>query len=228
MSLALYNHSANRGDCIQPCRRKYKVTDDETGDELIIDNHYVMSPKDLCTIAFIDKLIEAGVKIFKIEGRARSPDYVYTVVKAYREAIDSYYSGTYTKEKIDCWTKELETVFNRGFWHGGYYLGNKLGEWAGVYGSKAAKQKLFVGKIQNYYSKKKIASVYIEAGGISENDELMITGPTTGIVKLNADEIWIDNKHEKQSGKGALVTIKVPEKVRKNDKVYVLKDKDKN
>ncbi|MBS3115009.1 U32 family peptidase, partial [Candidatus Woesearchaeota archaeon] len=137
MSLALYNEPANRGKCLQACRRAYRVIDEETGDELVIDNKYVMSPKDLCTIGFIDKLIEAGVSVFKIEGRGRSPEYVYTVTKVYKEAVESYFNGSYTKTKIKHWTSELEKVFNRGFWQGGYYLGKKLGEWSGTYGSKA-------------------------------------------------------------------------------------------
>src|SRR3989344_8296374 len=144
MSLAVYNASANRGACLQNCRRSYRVIDEETGDELVVNNKYVMSPKDLCTIGFIDKILDSGVSILKIEGRGRPPEYVYTVVKCYKEAIDSYYNKTYNQEKIDKWTKELESVFNRGFWHGGYYLGKKLGEWSGSYGSKAKKEKSFI------------------------------------------------------------------------------------
>src|SRR3989338_6232832 len=155
MSLATYNASANRGACLQNCRRAYRLIDDETGDELVVDNKYIMSPKDLCTIGFIDKILGSGVNVLKIEGRGRSPDYVYVVTKAYREAVDSFYKGTYTQHKIETWTKELETVYNRGFWHGGYYLGKKLGEWSGAYGSKARKEKEFVGIAKNYYNKAK-------------------------------------------------------------------------
>ena len=152
MSLGLYNHSANRGDCLQPCRRKYQVTDTETKNELVIDNNFVMSPKDLCTISFLDKILDAGVEVLKIEGRGRSPEYVYSVVKTYREAVDSYLSGNYSPEKITFWKGELETVFNRGFWEGGYYLGKKMGEWSGEYGSLATKVKENLGKVENYYS----------------------------------------------------------------------------
>ena len=222
MSLSTYNHSANRGDCLQPCRRSYRVIDEETGDELIIDNKFVMSPKDLCTIGFIDKILDSGVKALKIEGRGRSEDYVYTVVKAYGEAINSYYTRDYTKEKINEWTKQLESVFNRGFWHGGYYLGNKLGEWSGTFGSKATKKKEFVGLVQNYYPKKNVASVLMQSSGIKCSDELAITGPTTGIVNFSVNEMYVNDKILKKSSKGDLITIKVPEKVRKNDKVYVL------
>jgi putative protease len=222
MSLALFNHSANRGDCSQPCRRKYNVKDD-VGNELEIDNQFVMSPKDMCTINFIDKLLDAGAKVLKIEGRGRSADYVYSVVKAYREAVDLYKIGKYTKEEQKRLLERLEAVFNRGFWHGGYYLGKKLGEWSGNAGSSTTKTKLFLGPVHNYYPKAKIFSVSIETNEINIGDELIITGPTTGVVELNALKLVFNDKEIKSAGKGKLVTIPCKEKVRKNDKVYVLK-----
>ncbi|MFQ5475224.1 MAG: peptidase U32 family protein, partial [Candidatus Nanoarchaeia archaeon] len=162
MSLATYEHSANRGACLQNCRRKYRVTDDETGQELIVDNKYIMSPKDLCTIGMIDKLIDAGVKIFKIEGRARGPEYVSTVTRVYKEAIEAVKSSTYTKTKIEKWREELKTVFNRGFWENGYYLGKKTGEWSGAYGSKATTEKIQVGKVIHFFGKNNVAEIAVE------------------------------------------------------------------
>ena len=225
MSLALFNESANRGKCLQPCRREYKVTDNETGDELIIDNHNVMSPKDLCTISFLDELIKAGVSIFKIEGRGRSPEYVYTVTKVYKEAIESINKKTYTKEKINNWTKQLETVFNRGFWHGGYYLGKKLGEWSGTYGSKATTEKVAVGLVENYFPKNKVAHIKIESGQLTVNDSVMITGPTTGVLQFKLESLFVKERPSKLGVRNEDVTIKVPNKVRKNDKVYIVKNK---
>lgn len=224
MSLAQYNHSANRGDCLQTCRRKYRVIDEETGDELVVDNKYVMSPKDLCTIGFIDKLIEAGVRVLKLEGRGRSPEYVYTVTKCYKEATNAVSENKYTEEKISTWIKELETVFNRGFWHGGYYLGNKLGEWSGTYGSKATKKKRFIGQVVNYYDDIKVVSLKLETGSIKTNDDLIIIGPTTGVVKMKVKGMLNEGAKVKEVKKGDLITFPVPEKVRKNDKIYVLKD----
>ena len=224
MSLSLYNHSANRGDCLQPCRRAYHVIDEETGNELKIDNKFVMSPKDLCTIGFLDKIIESGVNILKIEGRGRSPDYVYTVAKAYKDAIESYFKGEYTKEKIKAWTDELDTVFNRGFWQGGYYLGKKLGEWSGSFGSKSSKRKELIGIVANYFLKNKVALIEMKSGSLMVGDEILITGPTTGVVKNKVEDIWIDNKPVNKSAKGDLISVKIAEKVRKNDKVYVLAD----
>ncbi|MEK6887089.1 MAG: peptidase U32 family protein [Nanoarchaeota archaeon] len=225
MSLALYNEPANRGKCLQTCRRAYKVIDEETGDELIIDNKYVMSPKDLCTIGFIDKLIQAGVLIFKIEGRGRSPEYVYEVTKCYKEAINSIENNTYTKEKIANWTKKLDSVFNRGFWQGGYYLGKKLGDWSGTYGSKATTEKVYVGLIENYFPKPNVAQIKIESGILSINDEMLITGPTTGVLQFKLESLFVREKQAKTGKKGEDITIKVPNKVRKNDKVYVMKAK---
>ena len=225
MSLALYNEPANRGKCLQACRRAYRVIDEETGDELVIDNKYVMSPKDLCTIGFIDKLIEAGVSVFKIEGRGRSPEYVYTVTKVYKEAVESYFNGSYTKTKIKHWTAELEKVFNRGFWQGGYYLGKKLGEWSGTYGSKAAKEKRYIGLIENYFPKPNAAQIKIESGKLDINDDILIIGPTTGVLQFKLESLFVKEKHSKTGKKGEDVTIRVPNKVRKNDKLYIVKAK---
>ncbi|MEW5896082.1 MAG: peptidase U32 family protein [Nanoarchaeota archaeon] len=230
MSLATYNLSANRGVCLQNCRRAYLVIDEETGDELKIENRYVMSPKDLCTIAFMGEILNTGVSVLKIEGRGRSPEYVYTTVKAYREAAESYFAGAYTKEKVDAWIKELEKVFNRGFWHGGYYLGKKLGDWSGIYGSKAAQEKKYLGTVKNYFSRVKIGEFRLEAGGLNVGDEILITGPTTGIVKQTVKTIFVDGKDAKSESvqsakKGARVTVPVAEKIRENDKLFVLVDK---
>ena len=225
MSLALYNEPANRGKCLQACRRAYRVIDEETGDELVIDNKYVMSPKDLCTIGFIDKLIEAGVSVFKIEGRGRSPEYVYTVTKVYKESVESYFNGSYTKTKIKHWTAELEKVFNRGFWQGGYYLGKKLGEWSGTYGSKAAKEKRYIGLIENYFPKPNAAQIKIESGKLNINDDILITGPTTGVLQFKLESMFVNEKPSKTGKKGWDVTIKIPNKVRKNDKLYIVKAK---
>jgi len=220
MSLASYNSSANRGACLQNCRRAYKVIDEQTGEELVIDNKYVMSPKDLCTLGFIDKLLDAGVSVLKIEGRGRSPDYVYAVTGAYREAVDSYKKGTFSKEKSDKWIKDVEKVFNRGFWHGGYYLGKKLGEWSGTSGSKATVKKILIGKAVNYFSKPKIAEFVLETDNLKVGDNILITGTTTGVVESKVKEIKIDDKKAKSVKKGESFTIPLSEKVRKNDKLF--------
>ncbi len=227
MSLAQYNHSANRGDCLQACRRSYKVTDLETGDELNIDNKYVMSPKDLCTIQFIDKIVDAGVSILKIEGRGRQPDYVNTVTKCYREAVDAYYNKTFSLEKAEEWIAQLETVFNRGFWQGGYYLGHKLGEWANAYGSKAKKEKKFLGTVENYFEKPKVAHFNITTGKIKIGDTIIITGPTTGVLKQKVESIKVNEKDAEEAGKGNDITIPIKDKVRANDKLYLEIDKEK-
>jgi len=224
MSLSTYNSSANKGACLQNCRRSYKVIDEESGDELRIDNKYIMSPKDLCTIKFVDKIIESGVSVLKIEGRGRSPDYVYTTTKIYKEAIDSYYAGTYTKNKIKRWEKQLSSVYNRGFWHGGYYLGKKLGEWSKSYGSKATKKKIFLGIAKNFFRRKKIAEFLIQSGKIEEKDNILITGPTTGVVYARAGSIYHNNKPVTLAKKGQFITIPINEKIRKNDKLYLIKN----
>jgi U32 family peptidase len=227
MSLAQYGASANRGMCLQACRRSYKVIDEETGDELVVDNKYIMSPKDLCTIGFVDKLLDAGVSILKLEGRGRSPEYVYEVTKCYKEAIDSYQNGTYTKQKVAEWTKRLEQVFNRGFWHGGYYLGKKLGEWSGIYGSKAEKEKTYVGLVKNFFAKHNVAQIIIETGKLNVGDEIMIQGPTTGVLQLKLTDLYVNENPSQTGKKGDDITIKVSNKVRKNDKVYLFGKKEK-
>jgi U32 family peptidase len=225
MSLANYNHSANRGDCLQTCRRKYRVIDDETNQELVIDNQFVMSPKDLCTINVLDKIISAGPSILKIEGRGRNPEYVFTTVKTYKKALELIEKNEFTEDKKKELLKELETVFNRGFWQGGYYLGEKLGEWSGIYGSNATKNKSFVGTVKNYYPKNSVVSVFLETGELKKNDELLITGQTTGIMQFNISEIMLDDKKVSSAKKNDFITFKVPQRARKNDKVYVLKKK---
>jgi U32 family peptidase len=228
MSLALYNKSANRGQCLQACRRKYLVRDEETGDELKIDNHYVMSPKDLCTLRFLPEILESGVSVLKFEGRGRSPDYVFTIISTYKKAIDDYQNGSLTKEKVEDYEKELETVFNRGFWHGGYYLGKKLGEWSGIYGSRSTKTKNFVGVITHYFPKAKIAEIELQKDFIKLGDELLITGPTTGVVEGKIKSLFLKETQVKSVKKGDKeITFPVDEKVRKGDKVYILKNREK-
>ncbi len=223
MSLTEYNSSANRGACFQNCRRSYRVIDEETGYELNLNNKYVMSPKDLCTISFLNKIIKSGISILKIEGRGRGPEYVFTTTKVYKEAVESIYNKRYTKENIEKWAKELESVFNRGFWHGGYYLGNKLGEWSNSRGNKATKEKSFIGIVKNYFLKPEITEIILQADSLKVNDEILITGPTTGIVKTKVDNIRVNDKNSSFAEKGSLITIPIKEKVRKNDKVFILK-----
>lgn len=221
LSLDNANRSANRGECIQLCRRSYTVTDNETGTQLEIDNKYVMSPKDLKTVRFIDKMMKSGVRVFKIEGRARGPEYVYTVVKCYKEAIQSVIDGTFTEEKKDQWDERLATVFNRGFWDG-YYLGQKLGEWNKNYGSCATEKKVYVGKGVKYFSKLGVAEFAIEAADFKKGDKLLITGPTTGVIYMNADEIRYDLEPVEKARKGQRVSMPVPAKVRPSDKLFKL------
>ncbi len=226
MSLGTYNSSANRGACLQNCRRSYKVIDEETGDELVVDNKYIMSPKDLCTIGFIDKLLEAGVSVLKLEGRGRSSDYVYTVTKTYREAADAVLAGNYTKEKIDKWTQDLEKVFNRGFWHGGYYLGKKLGDWSGTYGSKSSKEKVFIGRARKYFAKAGIGEFIIETGELNKGDRVIVTGQNTGIIYVDIDSLYVDGTPSDKAIKGDLITFPVPNRVRKSDKLFIIKDRE--
>ena len=221
MSLHDSNRSANRGQCTQICRRSYTVTDNETGNQLEIDNKYIMSPKDLKTIRFIDKMMKAGVRVFKIEGRARGPEYVYEVVTCYKEAVQSVLDGTYTEEKKDKWDERLSTVFNRGFWDG-YYQGQRLGEWTKNYGNKATEKKVLVGKVMKYFSKLGVAEIAVEASEIEKDQNMLITGPTTGIMKFDASEIRYDLKPVEKAEKGWRVSVPVPDKVRPNDKVYKL------
>ena len=221
MSLHDANRSANRGECVQICRRSYTVTDNETGNQLEIDNKYIMSPKDLKTVRFIDRMMDGGVRVFKIEGRARGPEYVHTVVTCYREAIESVLDGTFTEEKKDLWDKRLSTVFNRGFWDG-YYQGQKMGEWTKEYGNKATEKKVLIGKVMKYFSRLGVAEIAVEANTFSKGDKLLITGNTTGAMFLNADEIRYDLRPVDAAEQGWRVSIPVPGKVRPNDKLFKL------
>lgn len=222
MSLHENNSSANRGACQQTCRKAYVVTEKETGHQLEIDNEYIMSPKDLCTIGFLDKVLDAGVRVLKIEGRARSGEYVKRVVETYNEAVNTIIDGTYTKDKIDTWEKSLSEVFNRGFWDG-YYLGRKMGEWSKVYGSKATKRKVYVGRITNYFSNIGIAEVLVEAAVLNTGDSIVVMGPTTGVVEAAVEEIRVDLAPTEQAQKGSLCSIPL-DKVRRNDKLYKMVD----
>lgn len=219
LSLHEANLSANRGSCIQICRRSYTVTDNETGAQLEIDNEYVMSPKDLCTIGFLDKVIAAGVQVLKIEGRARAPEYVKTVTQCYSEAVSAIADGTYQPAKIEGWMQRLSAVFNRGFWDG-YYLGQRLGEWSKSYGSIATERKQYVGKITNYFSKLGVAEVAIEATELYLNDKILIIGPTTGVLETTVSEIQVDEKPAQFSQQGIRCSIPVPSKVRRSDKLF--------
>ncbi len=221
MSLHDANRSANRGECVQICRRSYTVTDNETGHQLEIDNKYIMSPKDLKTVRFIDKMMRAGVRVLKIEGRARGPEYVYTVVTCYKEAIRSVLEGTFTEEKKDEWDERLARVFNRGFWDG-YYQGQTMGEWTKDYGNKATQKKVLVGKVTKYFSKLGVAEIAVEANTFKVGDKLLITGNTTGAMYLDATEIRYELKPVEKAEQGWLVSIPVPDKVRPNDKFFRL------
>ncbi|MCB9201581.1 MAG: U32 family peptidase [Flavobacteriales bacterium] len=219
LSLHSHNSSANRGACKQNCRKKYTVIDQESGFEIELDNEYMMSPKDLCTINFLDQVINAGVKVLKIEGRGRAPEYVATVVKCYREAIDSVAEGTYTKEKIDDWMKCLETVYNRGFWSG-YYLGQKLGEWSDNPGNNAKQKKVYVAKGRHYYPKTQIAEFEVEAYDVNVNDRILIQGPTTGSQEIILESMMVDDVEAKTAKKGDVLTFPIDFRVRPSDKLY--------
>lgn len=219
LSLHELNASANRGACMQVCRRAYRVHDVESDIELEVDNKYIMSPKDLKTIHFMNKMMDAGVRVFKIEGRARGPEYVKTVVSCYREAIETYLDGTYSQEKIDNWNTRLAKVFNRGFWDG-YYLGQRLGEWSAAYGSKATHKKVYVGKCTNYFQKIGVAEFLIEAQDLNLHDEILVTGETTGAYEDVVDEVRVDLLPVDHVEKGTYCSIKTKEVVRRNDKLY--------
>ena len=222
MSLDNANRSANRGECVQICRRSYTVTDNETGNQLEIDNKYIMSPKDLKTVRFIDKMMNSGVRVFKIEGRARGPEYVYTVVKCYKEAIAAVLDGTFTEEKKDEWDQRLATVFNRGFWDG-YYLGQRLGEWNTNYGSNATERKVYVGRGVKYFSKIGVAEFTVEATTFRVGDKLLVTGPTTGVMYLTATEIHDnDGNPVEVAPQGTRIAIPVTGKIRPSDKLFKL------
>lgn len=228
LSLHEMNSSANRGACNQICRRGYTVTDNSTGEALNIENEYIMSPKDLKTIHFLNKMMDAGVRVFKIEGRARGPEYVRTVCSCYNEAIQSYLDGTFTQEKIDDWDARLATVFNRGFWDG-YYLGQRLGEWTHKYGSSATRVKVAVGRVSKYYGKIGVGEFELESSYVQSGEELLVTGPTTGAVFFPAEELRLDDGAvtDKIDTKGTLFSVKVPEKIRPNDRLYVMRIKER-
>lgn len=228
MSLGTYNSSANRGACNQNCRRGYSVKDLETGEELELDNEYIMSPKDLCTIDFMDQLVDAGVSVFKIEGRGRSPDYVAKVTSCYRQILDDCLDGKFDNEKAKNLKVDLGTVYNRGFWDGGYYLGKKQGEWSGGYGSQSTIEKVYVAKCTKYYGKPEVAEILMQAGEIEVGDKLMFIGPTTGVCEFTLDSIHFDNQNVHKVSKDQLVAIRVPRKIRRNDRLYLLKERVKN
>ncbi len=219
LSLHENNTSANRGNCYQTCRKSYIVTEKESGYQLEIDNEYIMSPKDLCTIGFIDKMLDAGVRILKIEGRARSPEYVKTVTTCYNEAVNAVIDGNYSNERINEWRDRLATVFNRGFWDG-YYLGQKLGEWNSKYGSSASRRKVYLGRVTNYFTKINVAELKLENGDLKSGDNILIIGPSTGVVEIFAGEIWVDLKVTEIALKGEFCSIKVSDYLRRSDKVY--------
>ena len=223
LSLHEMNSSANRGSCMQTCRRAYTVTDKETGAQLDIDNEYIMSPKDLKTIHFLNKILDAGVTVLKIEGRARSAEYVKTTAQCYSEAAQAYIDGTFTLEKIENWNTRLEEVFNRGFWNG-YYLGQRLGEWSSNYGSKASKRKFYLGKTTNYFTNLGVAEFKLETGPLEVGDEVIIAGPTTGVVQTYVEEIRVALEPVPKAEKGESFSMKVPEKIRRADKLYKMID----
>jgi putative protease len=223
LSLHETHSSANRGACMQACRRAYIVTDKETGRELEIDNEYIMSPKDLKTIHFLNKILDSGVTILKIEGRARSPEYVKMVVECYHEAIDAYFDGTFNAEKIAVWDGKLASVFNRGFWDG-YYLGQRLGEWSSNYGSMATKRKIYTGKVTNYFSNIGVAEIKLETGNLKLGDEIIISGSATGLIQTRVEEIRVGLATVNEAKKGEMCSIPVALKLRRSDKLYKLVD----
>lgn len=226
MSLHAYNSSANRGACKQNCRKKYTVIDQETGVEMEIDNEYIMSPKDLCTIDILDQVADAGISVLKIEGRGRAPEYVAKVIKTYREAIDSIADGTYSKDMVPGWMAELEKVYNRGFWNG-YYLGQKMGEWSDGPGSAATQKKVYIGKGMHYFPKTNIAEFKLEAFDVSVGDTILITGPTTGAKEMEISEMFVNDVPNEKANRGDSVTFKTDFRVRPSDKLYKIVQADK-
>ncbi len=219
LSLHEMNASANRGACMQVCRRAYRVKDEDSDIELTVDNKYIMSPKDLKTIHFMNKMMDAGVRVFKIEGRARGAEYVKAVVSCYREAIEAYLAGTFTEEKVAAWDTRLAKVFNRGFWDG-YYLGQRLGEWSSNYGSKATHKKVYIGKCTNFFHKIGVAEFILEAQSLDKGDEILVTGETTGAYEDVVDEMRVDLHPVEHVGKGTYFSIKTREVIRRNDKLF--------
>ncbi|HQV66558.1 MAG TPA: peptidase U32 family protein [Saprospiraceae bacterium] len=219
LSLHEKNASANRGACVQNCRRPYQVTDLETGNELLIDNEYIMSPKDLCTIEFVDELMDAGIDVFKIEGRSKSAEYVFTTTKCYREAIDAVIDGSYTQEKMQTWLSELDKVYNRGFWEG-YFMGRKLGEWTKNPGSIASEKKIYLAKATKYYPNINVAEFLLETGTIRTGEELMIIGRNTGSDKIILEELIVNGVKQSEANKGDKITFPFPKTLKSNDKLY--------
>jgi len=219
LSLHEMDSSANRGKCLQTCRKPYTVINRETGYELDVDHEYIMSPKDLMTIHFLNKILDAGVRVLKIEGRARGPEYVKTVTACYNEALDAYCQGDYSEEKIRLWKERLATVFNRGFWDG-YYLGQKLGEWSGRYGSRATMRKIRVGKVSNYYTKLRVVEVRLESGALRNNEKVLFIGHTTGVVETFVKGLRVDDMAVEEASKGMICTFRVDEPLRRSDQVY--------
>ncbi len=219
LSLDNLNSSANRGACLQQCRRKYTVTDKETGEQLEIDNEYIMSPKDLNTVALLDYILDAGVRVLKLEGRGRSPEYVKTIASVYREAVDAWFAGEYNQENIDKWNERLSTVYNRGFWDG-YYMGSKFGEWTEDYGNQATQRKMYIGKITNYFNKISVAEIKIESHDLLIGDEIKIIGETTGVYEAIVDEVRLELDPVDRVVKGEVCSIKVSDIVRRGDKLY--------
>jgi putative protease len=223
LSLDNFNTSANRGACVQPCRRGYTVQDRDKEITLNIDNEYIMSPKDLCTLPFLDKVLDAGVKILKIEGRGRSPEYTKVTVGVYSEAVKAIQNGEFTEEKVTAWTERLRSVYNRDFWDG-YYLGRKTGEWTQRYGSQATKTKIFVGTVTNFFGKINVAEIRMETQDLKVGDDIMIIGPTTGVYEDTVSEIRVDLKAVESTEKGELCSIPAKDVVRRGDKVYKVID----
>lgn len=221
LSLHSHNSSANRGACKQNCRKKYTVIDQESGFEIELDNEYMMSPKDLCTINFLDQIKDSGIKVLKIEGRGRAPEYVATVIRCYREAIDSVYEGTYSKEKTDYWMTLLQTVYNRGFWSG-YYLGQKLGEWSPASGSMATQKKVYIGKGKHFFPKTQIGQFLIEAFDLKLGDKILVTGPTTGAKETEVTSLMVDDMVVDSATKGDEITLPINFRIRPSDKLYKL------
>jgi putative protease len=219
MSLHSHNSSANRGACKQNCRKKYTVIDQDTGNEMELDNEYIMSPKDLCILDFLDQVIDTGIKVLKIEGRGRAPEYVAKVIKTYREAIDAYYEGDFNQERVEDWMTELKKVYNRGFWSG-YYLGQKMGEWSDVDGSKATQKKVYLGKGMHFFPKPSIGEFKIEAFDLSIGDSILITGPTTGVEEFELTEMMVNDERLDKASKGDSVTIPLKFRIRPSDKLY--------
>lgn len=222
MSLGVYHTSANRGNCYQNCRRRYRVIDDENGNELVVDNQYVMSPKDICTIKFIDQILDSGVSVLKIEGMGRAAEYVDVVTRCYREAVDAWRRGEFNAALADGWLVRLEQVFNRGFWHGGYYLGEQLGEWCNSGGNQSRTMKTQLGRVNKYFSQIKVAELSVESEGLSVGQQIMIIGSTTGVVSAVVQSLRIGGVEVQFAPKGSVVSVPFPEKVRKNDALYLI------